>query len=103
MRRDVSQAIADPVRREIIELLSEDTMSVNAIAENFEISRPAISKHLKILEKAQLVERTRRGRESWLRLNPGPLIEVQDWLKFHEKFWVDSFGNLDRILKKNLS
>ena len=63
MRRDVFQAIADPVRREILALLANDALTVNAIAQNFEISRPAISKHIKILSECGLIIINRKGRE----------------------------------------
>ena len=96
MRRDVFQAIADPVRREIIDLLAEETLTVNAIAEQFDISRPAISKHLKILNECGLVQTVAKGRERHCVIIPKELSKVSDWVSQHRQLWdekLDAFEN----------
>ncbi|CAN5444421.1 hypothetical protein BH10BAC6_BH10BAC6_09970 [soil metagenome] len=81
MRRDVFQAIADPTRRNILKLVSSTPMNVNSIAENFKMSRPAISQHVKILEECGLVEVLSIGRERHCRTSLSPLTTVQTWLQ----------------------
>ncbi|WP_411029632.1 ArsR/SmtB family transcription factor [Spongiimicrobium sp. 3-5] len=102
MRRDVFQAIADPIRRDIIGLLAQEAMTVNAIAEQFEISRPAISKHLKILDECGLLQITQSGRERHCQINPYQLMTVADWLEQYRQLWeqkLDSFEEYLDILK----
>ena len=105
MRRDVFQAIADPIRREIIDLLAKEALSVNAVAEQFEISRPAVSKHLKILNECGLVEFNQIGRERFCRIQPEQLIPAFLWVKQYHKLWedrIDSFENyLNQLQTKN--
>ncbi|MFS4448533.1 ArsR/SmtB family transcription factor [Maribacter sp. 2307UL18-2] len=106
MRRDVFQAIADPVRREIIELLAMQPLSVNEVAEKFEISRPAISKHLKILSECGIIAFNKVGRERLCLIQPQKLIPAFLWIKQYNKLWedrIDSFENyIDQIqLKKD--
>lgn len=97
-------ALADPSRRKIVKaLLNEGALRVSDLAEPFDMSFAGVSKHIKVLEQANLVKRARKGREVLVQLNPKPLIEVQDWLKFHEKFWKESFENLDQLIKDELS
>lgn len=98
MRRDVFQAIADPVRRDIIGLLAHQNLNVNAIADNFEISRPAISRHLKILKECGLVDIKEQGRERHCTFKPDNLIEVADWLSTFSTFWETNFNQLDDVL-----
>ena len=96
VRRDVFQAIADPVRRDIIELLANEILNVNAVAENFEISRPAISKHLKILKECGVIAIHKRGREQFCQIRPGSLIPAFLWIEQYQKLWeekLDSFEN----------
>jgi len=96
MRRDVFQAIADPVRRDIIELVSNEPQSVNAVAEKFEISRPAISKHIKILDECGIIEIKKIGRERICRIQPKNLIPAFLWIEQYQKLWenkLDSFEN----------
>lgn len=96
MRRDVFQAIADPIRREIIELLAPAPLSVNQVAENFDISRPAISKHLKILHECGIVHFSSKGRERLCLIQPQQLIPAFLWIKQYNKLWedrIDSFEN----------
>ncbi len=102
MRRDVFQAIADPVRREIIDLLSEQELTVNEIAGNFEISRPAISKHLKILDECGIVSIEKKGRERYCLINTENLIPAFLWIEKYNKQWenrINSFENYINELK----
>ena len=96
MRRDVFQAIADPVRRDIIELLASETLSINEVAEKFDISRPAISKHLKILNECGIIDFNQKGRERLCLIQPQKLIPAFLWIKQYNKLWedrIDSFEN----------
>lgn len=99
-RRDVFQAIADPVRRDIIGLIAKEPMNMNAVAERFDISRPAISKHMKILVECGMVTITQKGRERICEAQLEPLNEVEDWVTFHKKMWTQRFDSLDQYLKK---
>ncbi len=102
MRRDVFQAIADPVRRDIIDLLAEEPLTVNAVAEKFDISRPAISKHLKILNECGIVETVNKGRERHCVIVPKELSRVSAWVEQHRMLWeqkLDSFENYLNELK----
>ena len=105
MRRDVFQAIVDPIRRDIIELLSKDTLSVNEVAEKFAISRPAISKHLKILNECGIIDFNQIGRERLCLIQPQKLIPVFLWIKQYNQLWedrIESFENyLNQIQTKN--
>ncbi len=105
MRRDVFQAIADPIRRDIIELLVKDALTVNEVAERFEISRPAISKHLKILNECGIVDFNQKGRERLCLIQPQKLIPAFLWIKQYNKLWedrIDSFENyINQIQTKN--
>ena len=94
MRRDVFQAIADPTRREIIYLLSNKRLTLNKIAENFNISRPAVSKHIKILSECGLLTISQYGRERFCKINYGPLKEVINWLEYFNGLWDDKLNNL---------
>ena len=80
MRRDVFQAIADPVRRDIIKLLAEEVLTVNAVAEKFDVSRPAISKHIRILNECGIVEINQKGRERYCQIQPKNLIPAFLWI-----------------------
>lgn len=101
MRRDPWQALADPTRRKIIEVLHTAPQSVNTIAKNFDISRPAISKQLKILEESSLIIIHQEGRERICQLTLTPLKEVFKWVKQYEFFWIDKLDNLDDYLSQN--
>ena len=93
MRRDVFQAIADPVRRDIIKFLSEQPLSVNLIAEKFEVSRPAISKHLKILKECELIEVTQQGRERFCFIQPANLLPAFLWIEQYRKLWENKWAS----------
>jgi DNA-binding transcriptional ArsR family regulator len=97
---NVFSALADASRRKILLLLTEKELPVNAIAGNFKVSRPAISKHLGILQKAKLVVPRRDGRERYYRLNPAPLTEAQKWLQFYDRFWDEKLGSLKHLMEK---
>lgn len=99
MRRDVFQAIADPTRREIINLVAQSPLNLNAVADNFNISRPAISKHVKILTECGLIIITQTGRERQCRANLQQLSEVQDWVNKYSAFWDNKLSALQRYLE----
>ena len=99
MRRDVFQAIADPTRREIINLVAYQTMNLNAVAEKFKISRPAISKHIKILTECGLIEIKVQGRERYCEARLDKLHEVSDWVEQYKKFWNEKLDALEEYLK----
>lgn len=100
MRRDVFQAIADPVRRDIIELLADEQLTVNAIAEKFEISRPAISKHLKILKECEIIDYKKLGRERLCFIRPKNLIPAFRWIEQYRSLWEDRLDAFDNYLTK---
>ncbi len=94
MRRDVFQAIADPIRREIIGLLTQQSLTMNEVADNFEVSRPAISKHIKILTECGLVSIRQKGRERYCHTLPEKLKEVADWVNYFSQFWDEKLNSL---------
>jgi DNA-binding transcriptional ArsR family regulator len=99
MRRDVFQAIADPTRRAILGLLAAQAMTPNALADNFNSSRQAISKHIKILTECQLVTQEQTGREIYYYFNAKKLKEVDKWLQQFRAQWDTRFSQLDSLLK----
>ena len=100
MRRDVYQAIADPTRRDIIGMLAYESLNLNAISDKFEISRPAISKHIKILTECGLITIEQKGRERFCILQQNRLDIVKDWIESHKRFWNDKRDDLDQHLSK---
>lgn len=98
MRRDVFQAIADPVRRDILNLLSEKYLSVNEVAEHFDISRQAISKQLKILDECGLVNIQKQGRERYYSIEPKSLIPAFLWIEQFQKQWEDKIDSFEDYL-----
>jgi DNA-binding transcriptional ArsR family regulator len=98
IRRDVFQAIADPVRRDILNMLVSQQLNLNAIAENFHISRPAISQHIKILTECGLVVIDQQGRERFCYLQPKKMSEVADWLEPFRALWEARHSRLDTLL-----
>jgi len=100
MRRDVFQAIADPTRRAIITLIAIHAMTPNAIAEHFDTSRQAVSKHLRVLTECQLVKQEQTGREIYYHFNPKQMKEVADFVEPFRQMWEKKFDNLDALLKK---
>ena len=100
MRRDVFQAIADPTRRTIISLLVNNSLTLNGVAENFDISRPAISKHIKILQECGLIIIRQEGRERYCDVQPEPLHEVNLWTEQYRRFWNSKLNSLEKFLAK---
>src|SRR5262245_52135347 len=100
MRRDVFQAIADPTRREIIGLLAKESLNLNAVAEQFDISRPAISKHIKMLTECGIVVINQRGRERYCEAKLDKLNEVSTWVEQYRKVWDTRMDALDTYLQK---
>jgi DNA-binding transcriptional ArsR family regulator len=98
MRRDVFQAIADPTRRAIILLIASQAMTPNAIAEYFDTSRQAVSKHLRILTECQLVKQKQSGREIYYQLNGTKMKAIDKWLEQFRKVWESRFSELDNLL-----
>lgn len=98
MRRDVFQAIADPTRRAIILLIAAQAMTPNALAEHFDTSRQAVSKHLRILTECQLVKQEQTGREIFYQLNGTKMKEIDKWLEQFKKLWEKRFDQLDNVL-----
>jgi DNA-binding transcriptional ArsR family regulator len=98
MRRDVFQAIADPTRREILNMLAHKKLNLNAVAENFGISRPAISRHMKILSECGLVVIKQQGRERYCEANLRSLEEVAEWLEQYREFWTAKLDALENFL-----
>src|SRR6187401_3108582 len=98
MRRDVFQAIADPTRREIINMLAYKSLNLNSVAENFNVSRPAISKHIKILTECGLVTINQQGRERYCEAKLDKLNEVSDWVEQYRKFWNAKLDALENYL-----
>jgi DNA-binding transcriptional ArsR family regulator len=103
MRRDVFQAIADPTRRKIIHTLVHKPLNLNAVAENFHISRPAVSKHIKILSECGLIIIKQTGRERFCEINFKSLAEVADWIEQYRVFWTQKLDALDEFLEKDAS
>ena len=100
MLDETLQALADPTRRAILQRLSEGEARVTEIARPFAISLNSVSKHIQMLERAELVRRRREGREHILSLNPGPLDEAAEWIEGQRKLWKFRLGTLDTILKE---
>lgn len=98
MRRDIFQAIADPTRRAIITLIALQAMTPNAIAENFNTTRQAVSKHLRILTECELVKQEQQGREIYYSLEIEKLKEVDQWVNQFRKIWETRFNQLDDVL-----
>jgi DNA-binding transcriptional ArsR family regulator len=99
LRRDVFQAIADPTRREIIHLLANKTLTLNGVAENFKISRPAISKHIRILSECGLIVVHQQGRERYCEARLNALREVSEWSAQYQKFWSARLDALGEFLE----
>lgn len=100
MRRDIYQAIADPTRRAILTLIAINAMTPNAIAENFDSSRQAVSKHLRILTECELIKQEQRGREIYYTLEIDKMKEIDQWLEQFRKIWQTRFEQLDKVLEQ---
>jgi DNA-binding transcriptional ArsR family regulator len=101
MRRDVFQAIADPTRRAILTLIALQAMTPNALAEHFDSSRQAVSRHIKILTECELLRQEQTGREIYYHFNIKKMKEVADWLKPFQQMWETRFDQLDKVLKNS--
>jgi DNA-binding transcriptional ArsR family regulator len=97
-RRDVFQAIADPTRREIIDLLSRESMNLNAIAEHFDVTRPAISNHIRILNECGIVAIEQAGRERICKIQPDRLKQISDWVGKYEDLWIQKIESFEKYL-----
>jgi DNA-binding transcriptional ArsR family regulator len=98
MRRDVFQAIADPTRRAIITLIALQTMTPNTLAEHFDMTRQAVSKHLRILTECELVKQEQQGREIYYSLEIEKMKEIDKWLHQFREIWETRFNQLDKVL-----
>ena len=98
MKRDVFQAIADPTRRAIIALVALHAMTPNALAEHFDTTRQAVSKHLRILTECELVQQEQKGREIYYRLEIEKMKEIDKWIEQFRKLWQNRFTQLDTLL-----
>lgn len=98
MKRDIFQAIADPTRRAIIALIALQAMTPNAIAEHFDTSRQAVSKHLRILTECELLTQEQKGREIYYLLEIDKMKEIDEWLEQYRKIWETRFEQLDALL-----
>jgi len=98
MKRDIFQAIADPTRRAIIALIAIQAMTPNAIAEHFDTSRQAVSKHLRILTECELIKQEQKGREIYYQLEIQKMKEIDKWLEQYREIWETRFSQLDDVL-----
>jgi DNA-binding transcriptional ArsR family regulator len=98
MKRDIFQAIADPTRRAVLVLIATQAMTPNALAEQFDITRQAVSKHIKILKECQLIEEQKKGREIYYQLKLEKMKEIDQWLEQFRQHWEDRFSQLDQVL-----
>jgi DNA-binding transcriptional ArsR family regulator len=98
-KHDVFQALADPTRRQLLNMLGEQEMAVTAISGHFPMSRTAVSKHLRILAEAGLVKEQKVGRERRYRLQPEPLLEVKRWLSYYDRFWENKLNVLKHFVE----
>ena len=97
---DAFQVIADPSRRQILQLLSKDSLTINSLAENFEMSRPAVSKHIRILNEAGFISIQNIGRERYCILKQDGFHELQEWIDYFDKFWTSKLKKLETLLNK---
>lgn len=100
MKRDIFQAIADPTRRAIIALIALQAMTPNAIAEHFDTSRQAVSKHLRILTECEVIKQEQRGREIYYQLEIDKMKEIDEWLEQYRKIWETRYQQLDVLLSE---
>ena len=98
MKRDIFQAIADPTRRAILVLIAAQAMTPNALADHFDMSRQAVSKHIKILKECEVIQQEKAGREIYYQLKPEKMKEVEEWITQFKALWEARFQQLDNIL-----
>ena len=99
---DVFQVIGDPSRRKMLMLLSKDSLTINSLADNFDMSRPAVSKHIKILYNAGFISIRDIGRERYCTLKQDGFKELQNWISYFDKFWTSKLKKLETLLNKKL-
>ena len=99
---DVFQVIGDPSRRQMLMLLSKDSLTINNLADNFDMSRPAVSKHVKILYNAGFISIKDMGRERYCTLKKDGFEELQNWISYFDKFWESKLKNLENLLNSKL-
>jgi len=99
---DAFQVIGDPSRRKMLMLLSEDTLTINSLADNFDMSRPAVSKHVKILHNAGFISIRDIGRERYCTLKKDGFAELQAWISHFDKFWISKLKKLETLLNNKL-
>jgi DNA-binding transcriptional ArsR family regulator len=97
-KQDIFQAIADPTRRAILTLIAMQALTPNAMAEKFDMSRQAVSKHIKVLQECQLIKPTQSGREIYYHFNPKKMQELDHWIEQFRKNWETQFNQLDKVL-----
>ena len=100
MKQDLFQAIADPTRRAILALIAVQALTPNAMAEKFDMSRQAVSKHIKVLQECELIKPEYAGREIYYHFNPKKMQELDRWLGQFRKSWETQFNQLDNVLSK---
>ncbi len=98
MKKDLFQAIADPTRRAILALLAMQALTPNAMAEKFDMSRQAVSKHIKVLQECELIRPEHSGREIYYHFNPKKIQEIDQWTTQLRKIWETQFNQLDKVL-----
>jgi DNA-binding transcriptional ArsR family regulator len=98
MKQDIFQAIADPTRRTILALIAIQALTPNAMAEKFDMSRQAVSKHIKVLQECQLIKPEQSGREIYYHFNPKKMQELDNWLNQFRTIWETRFNQLDKVL-----
>lgn len=99
-RRDIFQAIADPTRRSIIHLIADNPENLTTIADNFKMSRQAVTLHVKILQECGLIRIRQQGRERYCELKPEKLKEVDEWISYYRSFWTKKFTSLRNYIDK---
>ena len=99
---DAFQVIGDPSRRKMLMLLSSDSLTINSLADNFDMSRPAVSKHIKILQEAGFISIRDIGRERYCTLKKDGFEELQNWISFFDTFWTSKLKKLEILLNKKL-
>ncbi len=100
---DAFQVIADPSRRHILQLLSKDNLTINALAEHFDMSRPAVSKHIRILHHAGFISIQDIGRERYCMLQQDGFNELQEWINYFDSFWLKKMKKLETILNNKMN
>ncbi|MEP6951332.1 MAG: metalloregulator ArsR/SmtB family transcription factor [Ginsengibacter sp.] len=100
---DAFQVIADPSRRQILQLLSKNSLTINALAENFDMSRPAVSKHIKILESADFISIENIGRERYCLLKQDGFNKLQEFINYFDKFWEGKLKKLEILLNNKIN